>query len=551
MSKEEKKIKELEELGVSLVEDPVNTINRANPTKLRLQALSFIAIAKIEMYFLEKMVSQVKVTDNVEDTNVNILAKKISEFKDSYSRLIAGAKRTLKVPENNTEKLYTRGFAVDKESMADMTKSYSEINNIFSTAKSVFSNMKKPVEHDVEISTAEQDNIKNAVYQALNGVNENNINDKNYQDVVSNVADSAMKKIAKTDVTSKEQKLDDFFNNEEKRTELDDTILRNVLKGGKVVSDDKTSSPVNNSKAVDVSKEVSPENNVSENGYTPIFDENNIFPSSFITTDESKLAKNTSESKTEKSGVIFKPQSMEHKDDLSDKDIGELTNKFIKDKTSIFDTVLKPEMTEIPTTSDKASSLDESTDVEEIIPDVAELKQQLNESVIEIEQNRLDKEKVKSQYNKEKSTRELKQKELSQSRQELEDIKQDIEKKEQEQQSIGKLNNDIEMALKLKKQIEENKRQAAQEAEEARKYQESLEEEKQKQVKVDEEKQDILAEKNRLRAENSKVSSNLQTEKEKLEALRRELQSFSSSNSDGMARNVKESSVSFGTPIKR
>ncbi len=60
------------------------------------------------------------------------------------------------------------------------------------------------------------------------------------------------------------------------------------------------------------------------------------------------------------------------------------------------------------------------------------------------------------------------------------------------------------MALKLKKQIEENKRQAAQEAEEARKYQESLEEEKQKQVKVDEEKQDILAEKNRLSAENSK-----------------------------------------------
>ncbi len=121
----------MEELGVSLVENPVNTINRANPTKLRLQALSFIAIAKIEMYFLEKMVSQVKVTDNVEDTNVNILARKISEFKDSYSRLIAGAKRTLKVPEKNTEKLYTRGVAVDKESMADMTKSYSEINNIF------------------------------------------------------------------------------------------------------------------------------------------------------------------------------------------------------------------------------------------------------------------------------------------------------------------------------------------------------------------------------------------------------------------------------------
>ncbi len=32
---------------------------------------------------------------------------------------------------------------------------------------------------------------------------------------------------------------------------------------------------------------------------------------------------------------------MDHKDDLSDKDIGELTNKFIKGRTSIFDTVLK------------------------------------------------------------------------------------------------------------------------------------------------------------------------------------------------------------------
>lgn len=249
--------------------------------------------------------------------------------------------------------------------------------------------------------------------------------------------------------------------------------------------------------------------------------------------------------------MIFKQQSSEESDDLSDKTISELTGKIMKDKTSIFDTVLKPEMVEVTTTSNETPSVDEATDVKEIIPDVDELRQQLNESVFEIEQNRLDKEEAKEQYNKEKSTRELKQKELSQSRQELEDIKQDIKKKEKEQQSIGKLNNDIEVALKLKKQIEENKRQAAQEAEETRKYQESLEEEHQKQVKVDKEKQGVLEEKNRLTAENSKVSSNLQAERERLEVLRKELQSFGSGNQDGITGNVKESSVSFSTPIKR
>ena len=77
----------------------------------------------------------------------------------------------------------------------------------------------------------------------------------------------------------------------------------------------------------------------------------------------------------------------------------------MKDKTSIFDTVLKPEMVEVTTTSNETPSVDEATDVKEIIPDVDELRQQLNESVFEIEQNRLDKEEAKEQYNKEKRKR--------------------------------------------------------------------------------------------------------------------------------------------------
>jgi hypothetical protein len=584
MSKEEKKIKELEELGISLVEDPVNTINRANSAKLKLTALTFMAIAKIEMYFLEKMLKQAETAKDLAnkniasvnmsdvdknafldqvDKNISILAKKVEDFKTNYSRLIAGSKRTLRVPENNTKRLFFRGSSIDKEAMVDVANAYKEINSIFSEAKSAFSAMAKPVKRDVEISAVEQDNIKNAVYQALNGIDEKNINDKNYQTAFSKVTDSAMKELEKTNIVNKEQKLDAFFNSGEieMHTELDDNTLRNVLKEGKVVSTDKASSkaesPSDDSKTDNASAGVSRNDSLDgilQKGQVSIepiksvesianFDEDDIFSGSTPIVTENKLEASSSSDKIEKSTDIFKSQNT---DDLSDKVIGELTGKIVKNKTSIFDTDLKPVMTN---SSDESASTDASTVIEEIIPDVEELRQQLNESVFEIEQNRVNKEKAKEQYNKEKSTRELKQKELSQSKQEVEDIKQDIERKEKEQQSIGKLKNDIEVALKLKKQIEENKRQAAQEAEETRKYQESLKEEQQKRAKVDAEKQGILEEKNRLSAENFKVSSNLQTEKEKLEDLKRELQSF---NSESKATKIaEESNTSSSKPIKR
>lgn len=584
MSKEEKKIKELEELGISLVEDPVNTINRANPAKLKLTALTFMAIAKIEMYFLEKMLKQAETAKDLAnkniasvnmsdadkndfldkvDKNISILAKKVEDFKTNYSRLIAGSKRTLRVPENNTKRLFFRGSSIDKEAMVDVANAYKEINSIFSEAKSAFSAMAKPVKRDVEISAVEQDNIKNAVYQALNGIDEKNINDKNYQTAFSKVTDSAMKELEKTNIVNKEQKLDAFFNSGEieMHTELDDNTLRNVLKEGKVVSTDKASSkaesPSDDSKTDNASAGVSRNDSLDgilQKGKVSIepiksvesitnFDEDDIFSGSTPIVTENKLEASSSSDKIEKSTDIFKSQNT---DDLSDKVIGELTGKIVKNKTSIFDTDLKPVMTN---SSDESASTDASTVIEEIIPDVEELRQQLNESVFEIEQNRVNKEKAKEQYNKEKSIRELKQKELSQSKQEVEDIKQDIERKEKEQQSIGKLKNDIEVALKLKKQIEENKRQAAQEAEETRKYQESLKEEQQKRAKVDAEKQGILEEKNRLSAENFKVSSNLQTEKEKLEDLKRELQSF---NSESKATKIaEESNTSSSKPIKR
>ena len=383
MSKEEKKIKELEELGISLVEDPVNTINRANPAKLKLTALTFMAIAKIEMYFLEKMLKQAETAKDLAnkniasvnmsdadknafldqvDENISILAKKVEDFKTNYSRLIAGSKRTLRVPENNTKRLFFRGSSIDKEAMVDVANAYKEINSIFSAAKSAFSAMAKPVKRDVEISAVEQDNIKNAVYQALNGIDEKNINDKNYQTAFSKVTDSAMKELEKTNIVNKEQKLDAFFNSGEieMHTELDDNTLRNVLKEGKVVSTDKASSkaesPSDDSKTDNASAGVSRNDSLDgilQKGQVSIepiksvesitnFDEDDIFSGSTPIVTENKLEASSSSDKIEKSTDIFKSQNT---DDLSDKVIGELTGKIVKNKTSIFDTDLKPVMT--------------------------------------------------------------------------------------------------------------------------------------------------------------------------------------------------------------
>ena len=47
MNEEEKKIKEMEELGVSLIDAPRETVAKASPTKLKLQALTFMVIGKI------------------------------------------------------------------------------------------------------------------------------------------------------------------------------------------------------------------------------------------------------------------------------------------------------------------------------------------------------------------------------------------------------------------------------------------------------------------------------------------------------------------------
>ena len=213
--------------------------------------------------------------------------------------------------------------------MVDVTNSYKEINSIFSEAKSAFSAMAKPVKRDVEISAVEQDNIKNAVYQALNGIDEKNINDKNYQTAFSKVTDSAMKELEKTNIVNKEQKLDAFFNSGEieMHTELDDNTLRNVLKEGKVVSTDKASSkaesPSDDSKTDNASAGVSRNDSldgIHQKGQVSIepiksvesitnFDEDDIFSGSTPIVTENKLEASSSSDKIEKSTDIFKSQN--------------------------------------------------------------------------------------------------------------------------------------------------------------------------------------------------------------------------------------------------
>ena len=86
MNEEEKKIKEMEELGVSLIDAPRETVAKASPTKLKLQALTFMVIGKIEKNFLNKMLSQAKeakslASINLEKINTMSTAEK-QDFKD-------------------------------------------------------------------------------------------------------------------------------------------------------------------------------------------------------------------------------------------------------------------------------------------------------------------------------------------------------------------------------------------------------------------------------------------------------------------------------------
>lgn len=518
MSEEEKKIKEMEELGIRLIDSPSETVANASPTKLKLQALTFMVIGKIERYFLGNMLKQAKEARNLAevglrktdmtlddkmafkeylDSNITLLEEKMALFDKNYKRVIGRGKRSLKIPSTNIKILFANGIIKKhkQKTMIDMVDAYKQMNDVFSTAKTEFSGMPKPIKRDVEVSKAEQDNIKQAVYEALS-----NTDDKEVEKYASNFdkKEETIDDVIRNSNYSenKEKKLDDFFNNVssgKSHDKLDNESLGQVLNKGKV----KESKSLENKQLDEVL-----------NGGKPVF---------------SNLTNNTSifdgSPTISSAGYIGKSDSRKNADYdkmLADDDIVSLTDRLTKNKENL--------VFNKPLSNNEYVEIDESS-----VPNVVDLRAKLDESINEIERKRQAKEEARKKYEAEKQAREQEENELSESKRLIAEMRKEIERKREEQKAIEELNQKVEKALKYQRQIEENRRAALEEEEEARKYQETLRIEKENQTKVAQEKEKLQSERVVLQSETSKVDSSLQKEKEKLEEARRELQMFNTS----------------------
>lgn len=520
MSEEEKKIKEMEELGIRLIDSPSETVAKASPTKLKLQALTFMVIGKIERYFLGNMLKQAKEARNLAevglrktdmtlddkmafkeylDSNITLLEEKMALFDKNYKRVIGRGKRSLKIPSTNIKILFANGIIKKhkQKTMIDMVDAYKQMNDVFSTAKTEFSGMPKPIKRDVEVSKAEQDNIKQAVYEALS-----NTDDKEVEKYASNFdkKEETIDDVIRNSNYSenKEKKLDDFFNNVssgKSHDKLDNESLGQVLNKGKVKEEESKS--LENKQLDEVL-----------NGGKPVF---------------SNLTNNTSifdgSPTISSAGYIGKSDSRKNADYdkmLADDDIVSLTDRLTKNKENL--------VFNKPLSNNEYVEIDESS-----VPNVVDLRAKLDESINEIERKRQAKEEARKKYEAEKQAREQEENELSESKRLIAEMRKEIERKREEQKAIEELNQKVEKALKYQRQIEENRRAALEEEEEARKYQETLRIEKENQTKVAQEKEKLQSERVVLQSETSKVDSSLQKEKEKLEEARRELQMFNTS----------------------
>lgn len=520
MSEEEKKIKEMEELGIRLIDSPSETVAKASPTKLKLQALTFMVIGKIERYFLGNMLKQAKEARNLAevglrktdmtlddkmafkeylDSNITLLEEKMALFDKNYKRVIGRGKRSLKIPSTNIKILFADGIIKKhkQKTMIDMVDAYKQMNDVFSTAKTEFSGMPKPIKRDVEVSKAEQDNIRQAVYEALS-----NTDDKEVEKYASNFdkKEETIDDVIRNSNYSenKEKKLDDFFNNVssgKSHDKLDNESLGQVLNKGKVK--EKESKSLENKQLDEVL-----------NGGKPVF---------------SNLANNTSifdgSPTISSAGYIGKNDSRKNAADdkiLADDDIVSLTDRLTKNKENL--------VFNKPLSNNEYVEIGESS-----VPNVVDLRAKLDESINEIERKRQAKEEARKKYEAEKQAREQEENELSESKRLIAEMRKEIERKREEQKAIEELNQKVEKALKYQRQIEENRRAALEEEEEARKYQETLRIEKENQTKVAQEKEKLQSERVVLQSETSKVDSSLQKEKEKLEEARRQLQMFNTS----------------------
>lgn len=556
MSEEEKKIKEMEELGIRLIDSPSETVAKASPTKLKLQALTFMVIGKIERYFLGNMLKQAKEARNLADdglrnadmtlddkmafkkyldSNITLLEEKMALFDKNYKRVIGHGKRSLKLPSTNFV-ILAANMTVKKrrqDTMVDMIDAYKQMNDVFATTKTEFAGMPKPIKKDIEISKVEQEGIKKAVYQALSGTTDKEVEDyaSKFDDKVDARLDSIIRKDkSRNKDKSKEQELDNFFENIspiKEQTKLATGELNQVLNGGKAKETDKTKTLA--TKDLDT---------VLNSG-NPIFSNSpSIFEGkpSIINLEESANKTNL-----EDIDISAMPQQNSSVEDvkLADVDIADFAGRLGAKKN--------------------LEKYDFDITNGENVLDVDDLKRQLEESAREREQKRIAKEEARKKYEAEKLAREKEEKELSDSKKEIEKMKEDIKRKREEQEAIDKLNQRVKKALEYQKQIEENKRAALEEEEEARKYQETLRIEKESQTKMAKEKEKVQSERVALQSENTEADSDLKEKKAMLQEFRKQLQKFGTNNekiipefygyAEPKAIDIQENDF-FSTPIK-
>ena len=556
MSEEEKKIKEMEELGIRLIDSPSETVAKASPTKLKLQALTFMVIGKIERYFLNNMLKQAKEARNLADvglrnadmtlddkmafkkyldSNITLLEEKMALFDKNYKRVIGHGKRSLKLPSANFV-ILAANMTVKKrrqDTMVDMIDAYKQMNDVFATTKTEFAGMPKPIKKDIEVSKVEQEGIKKAVYQALSGMPDEKVED--YASKFDEKVDARLDSIIRKDKSrnkdkSKEQELDNFFENIspiKEQTKLATGELNQVLNGGKAKETDKTKTLA--TKDLDT---------VLNSG-NPIFSNSpSIFEGkpSIINLEESANKTNL-----EDIDISAMPQQNSSVEDvkLADVDIADFAGRLGAKKN--------------------LEKYDFDITNGENVLDVDDLKRQLEESAREREQKRIAKEEARKKYEAEKLAREKEEKELSDSKKEIEKMKEDIKRKREEQEAIDKLNQRVKKALEYQKQIEENKRAALEEEEEARKYQETLRIEKESQTKMTKEKEKVQSERVALQSENTEADSDLKEKKAMLQEFRKQLQKFGTNNekiipefygyAEPKAIDIQENDF-FSTPIK-
>lgn len=545
MNEEEKKIKEMEELGINLIDSPSETIEVASPTKLKLQALTFMIVGKIERHFLSSRLNQSRQVRNLAttglkkitsmtdedkkdftdkfDSDITILEENLSKFDEYYQRVMGHARRSLRIPSTNFLALKIFG----KKAMSRLVEAYKPMNDVFFETKKELDG--------VELSDKEKSSIRQNVYKALSGGT-----DEEIERYASGFNDESDKKLDDfvSSRRSKEQGLDDFFNNispiSSSQVKLENDELDHVLNGGKAKKDDVTPKKMESGELDGVLNGNKP---ILSNEESPIFNDDSPNFTPYRLSVDSDSVKPTQQ---DDSAFV-----------LSDDDIANLTGKFAERDSMFRDThydmagsdAIFPSGMFLDDEADKLEDVYNDDDSDIVVPDVEDLRRQLEESAREVEQKRLEKTRAETAYEAEKTAREHREEELIKSREELSQMKNDIERKKRKQEDINKLNEKIQLALKIQKQIAENRKQALQEEEETKKYKSSLEEEKESQDEISKKQEAVKSEQMELQKNTEEIDSDLHKKLVELEKAKMELQGFPIAKGGVSFRNADSSFV--------